>query len=536
MAVEPPELEELQDNGQKIGLTVYLLKPDKVATFENELKPGREVRLLAPPLAGEFIVFPTAIREPPWVGVVRSALLDSAGFELKAQSPAGLLVVKREEDTFVVSFGHAWGKLQEPWLEADFGLRVALNSIPPDKIIEIRSEQVLAKWHVAVERAPRASVLHEFGVEFDRDLVAALGGVPSRAAVFGSHVRGGTNMHLEASFTNLGDVLDKAATLFRSNAYKRRWPEVGNINPVTDPAVVEQLDARLDADFESGDAQRKLVLFTPVHRHNEELPLARSYVYGHMLKDPPFRPYLLAEFWMNFLAEKNRLPSTAEAKKDRLHLLDESREEIKNYRIYDCFGYELSFGGKPYILSSGVWYEIVSDFLKRINKYIATQIKTPEFQLPRWDQVEDEAAYNARCGALRGFLLFDTKNVQFGGGHSKLEFCDFLDTRTKTLYFAKIASRSSGMSHLVEQVRRSTELLFDTDQAYRNELSRVFEKQHPRADRAWLKSRPQNWDWKLCLVSLGRPARDLPFFAKCALWKLHRNLTARGHEVFYVSV
>ncbi len=105
--------------------------------------------------------------------------------------------------------------------------------------------------------------------------------------------------------------------------------------------------AGLDADFESGDAQKRIVLFTPIHRHNEELPLARSYVYGRMLKDPPFRPYLLAEFWMNVLAEKNRSPSTAEAKKDRIHLLDEGKEEIKNYRIYDCFGYELSFGGNP---------------------------------------------------------------------------------------------------------------------------------------------------------------------------------------------
>jgi uncharacterized protein (TIGR04141 family) len=300
--------------------------------------------------------------------------------------------------------------------------------------------------------------------------------------------------------------------------------------------MIERLDARLDAEFESGEAQRKLVLFTPIHRHNKDLPLAQSYVYGHLRKDPPFRPYLLTEFWMNFLAEKNRRPTTAEAKKDRIHLLDEGREEIKNYSIYECFGYELSYGGKSYFLSSGVWYEVVSDFVGRVNTYITTQIGAPDFRLPRWDQAEDEAGYNRRCGALQGFLHFDTRNVQFGGGYSRFEFCDFLDTRTKTLYFAKIASKSSGMSHLVEQVRRTAELLFDTDQAYRNELSGVFQRQHPRAERAWLRSRPQNSDWKLCLVSLGRPASDLPFFAKCALWKLHRNLTTRGHEVFYASV
>jgi hypothetical protein len=30
---------------------------------------------------------------------------------------------------------------------------------------------VFAKWHLASERAPRASSVDEFGVEFDRDLI-----------------------------------------------------------------------------------------------------------------------------------------------------------------------------------------------------------------------------------------------------------------------------------------------------------------------------------------------------------------------------
>src|SRR5579864_83111 len=139
MAAESEELETLEDE-QKIGLSVYLLKPDSVGTFEAEIKPGKEIRPLAPPLDGEFIIFPAQSKEPRWVGAVRSALQDPSGFALKGQSPAGLLTVRHGDDTFVISFGHAWNKLKEPWLEPDFGLRIALNSVPPDKIVEIRSE------------------------------------------------------------------------------------------------------------------------------------------------------------------------------------------------------------------------------------------------------------------------------------------------------------------------------------------------------------------------------------------------------------
>jgi len=89
---------------------------------------------------------------------------------------------------------------------------------------------------------------------------------------------------------------------------------------------------------------------------------------------------------------------------------------------------------------------------------------------------------------------------------------------------------------LVEQVRRTAELLFSTDGAYRAELAKVFKKYHPTADTNWLKSRPDNGDWKLCMVSLGRSAAKLPFFAKCGLWRVQKGLTERGHAVFFISV
>jgi len=298
-------LPEEETDGPKVGLTIYLVKPEMVATFEHVVKKGRDVLPLKAPLNGEFIVFPPGARTAAWVDLVRSVLQDSSQLaELKSQSPGGLLIVRREKDTFVVSFTHAWQKLEDQWLESDFGLRVALNAIPPDKIVEIRAEQVFGNWHIASERAPRASFVDQFGVEFDRDLVATLDGVPANSPLFGKHVRGGTNMRVERSFSKLGDVLDKAATQFRSNAYKKRWPEIGNIKPVGDAGIIEKLDAKLDAEFEFGEAQKKLVLFTPAHRHGEELPLADGYVYGRISKNPEIRPYLLVGSWNDLLREQ----------------------------------------------------------------------------------------------------------------------------------------------------------------------------------------------------------------------------------------
>lgn len=99
----------------------------------------------------------------------------------------------------------------------------------------------------------------------------------------------------------------------------------------------------------------------------------------------------------------------------------------------------------------------------------------------------------------------------------------------------KIATQSSGISHLVEQVRRTAELLFDTDGEYRSRLSDVFKKEHPSADRQWLKSRPENHAWKLCMVSLGKDVLKLPFFARCGVVRAFNDLRRRGHSVSFTS-
>lgn len=521
----------------KIGLTIHLLKPDKVASFDAVLKNGSpHVRPLAAPLDGEFISLPSQAGEPPWVDAVRSVLDDSSPLTLDSQSPAGLLVVRRSDNTFVLSFGHAWQQLEDQWLEPDFGLRVALNAIPRNKLLEVRAEQVFAKRHIASERAPRASFIQEFGVDFDRDLLAFLEGIPTdNHKDLGSHVRGSTSLRLQLPISRLGATLDRAIRLFQSTSYKQRWPEVGNVHPVRDENIIAALEAQLDAEFASKQAFKKLVLFTPAERRDEETQTAQFYVFGHMMGKPVYRPYLLLQGWIDFLNAKKLHPSVAEARDTRIHLLDEGRVEFNDYSVFECFTYELTFGRRPYVLSSGTWYEVIPDFVGRVNKYIS-KIALPTVQLPAWNQVENEPEYNKRCGDIPGFLHFDSADVLFGGNQSKFEFCDLFHPKSQTLYFVKVASKSSGMSHLVEQVRRTAELLFSTDGAYREALTRVFEKYHPKADVNWLKSRPDNGDWNLCLISVGRPAVTLPFFAKCGLGRVHKGLTERGHRVFFASV
>ena len=518
-----------------IGLTIFLLKTDQVNEFEKVFGPQHPQATVlngAHGLNGHFIPLPSSPTTPKWARAITDLLGPPGVASLHAQSPGGLLVVREEPRTFVVTFGYAWQKLEADWKEADFGRRVALNTIDPDSLVEIRSEQVFAKWHFASDRAPRATTVDEFGVEFDRDLVATIEGVPRHKSL-GKTVRGGTSLRLNLPLAGLAEVLKRSDGWFRSNQYRTRWPDIDNLTPVRERALTAQLEARLDEDLRSGVAQKKLVLFTPFYR--DDAITVDSYVVGRKTDTAPTRPYLTVGAWTDYLDRHGLSPSVLEARHTPIHLVEEASEAPKKCSIFECFGYEVSLNKRQYVLSSGIWYQVELDFLNRVKSTVEA-IEPPPVKLPAWDPVESEPAYNKRCAAGVGLLGFDAKNVWFGGGQSKFEFCDLLHPQSQTMYFVKMVSKSSGMSHLVEQVRRTSELVFSADVAFRAKLKAKFAALHKEADASWLDSRPRHSDWALCLISLGQRVTDLPFFAKCSLVKLHKDMVARGHRVYFGNV
>jgi uncharacterized protein (TIGR04141 family) len=518
----------------KLPLSIYLLKQDRVSTLEKELHVDTQPVLpLAAPLDGYVLPLPLKQAVPGWAVAINSVLQNPNGLSVLAASPAALMIVRRGPETFVLTFGHAWMKLENDWKEHDFGRRVALNSIRPDKLVEIEIEQVFAKWHVARERAPKASAVDEFGVEFDRDLVASIEGLPSHK-LLGKKLRGGTSLRVDVEFSTLGAVLDKSSQLFKSTEYRKHWPDIDNLSIVTDETLVNKLENTLDQELKDGVAEKKIVMLTPTNLR-EESQTTESYVFGRMTKAPAMVPYLFVESWLSYLEREKLEKTVSAARGTSIHLLNDENESFARYSVFQCFGYELSFAGKQYVLSSGNWWEVSHDFLTKVDQGVA-KLSPPEIELLPWNQVESEGEYNKRCGQVAGFTFYDAKNLRYGGGQSQLEFCDLLHLKNKTLYFAKIPTKSSGMSHLVEQVRRTTELFFSPDDEYRKELRRLTKVLHKGLSVGWLETRPRQGDWNICLVCLGKSATKLPFFARCSLFTLDRALRTAGHKVSFLKV
>jgi len=516
---------------EKTSLSLYRLRTGAAAQVEAEL--FSDGLPLIDGLDGKFVVLPSHQDIPRWFRVVRSYVSGADALSVLSQSAAALILVRHSSAVYVISFGYAWQKLELKWLELDFGRRVVLNSVPRSKILEVSSQQIFAKKHLARERAPRASDVAEFGLEHDRDLVAALEGEPSEQ-VFGGTIRGSISLRLSIYFPALPEMLDRAAFHFKSDSYKKHWPEIDNIVPISDDALIAQLDDLIDADIRSGKAREDAVLFTPAFLRGD-VASADSCAIGSHAAGLARSPYLLYSSWESLLKKKKKEPSLAEAKATPVHLFDVTGERIERRSVYECLTYELAHERKQYVLSSGIWHDADADFVKKVDTFLRT-IKPSPVKLPAWNQTDSEGVYNLGCCNSGEMLHFDARNVPFGGGQSKFEFCDFMHPTEKILFFVKVASKSSGVSHLVEQVRRTDELLFGQDNRFRAKLKMVFEKHHPRAKRNWLDQKPSRSEWKLCLVSMGRDKLDLPFFAKCGVRRLVRHLQELGHSIFFSAV
>lgn len=515
-------------SAEKTGVSVYRLKNGGRAALETRFQDRTP---LQGDLEGWFHLLPPNDRKPPWLLAIAPYISNPGLTKIQSVVHGGLALVLRRGAEFVLSFGFAWIFLEDAWLEPEFGRRVVLNAVPPQKILELNSEQVFARRHVARERSPKPTVFSAFGVELDRDLVSAVEGIPTDK-IFGGVMRGATSLRLKIPFSTLPVTLDKAEVLFHSDRYKNHYPDIDSVGVVGNQTLIAQLDEMLDADIKSGKADRHVTMCAPSFRRGE-MDSASSFVLGRMSKNPATSAYLEYSAWKFYLRKSGESPSLNEARATRVHMLDQDGGEFDARSVYECLGYEVSLNGTSFVLSSGLWYQADGSFTANIKNQISSLEET-DIVLPPASPGESEGSYNSRCCRGSNLILMDRRIVHYGGNQSKFEFCDFMHVKKRTLFCAKIPTSSSDCSHLTEQSRRTLELFFSRDPGFRRKAKKIVQRYHPGVDTTWLDARPRPGDWKMCLVLIGKAVQDLPLFARCSIARLGKYCDEHGHP-FYVQ-
>ena len=439
-------------------LSIYLLKSD--FNERNALKDDHElddaVTATHLPAKASLFVLDGAPKQPWWRGYF------GISKNLSQVSKGALVFLPVGKRCFALSFGHVYHNLKEESYEYDFGLRVTLNSVDPQKL---KSTDVLEPSE-ARRKTTQPSVASDLTYfDFDRDsnvLKRLTGAVKKDYEDLFKQATGASNLRISSnvSAADLPAICEKLLALYESNEYETTFSGIRNIEPVKDPQIIEQLNGKLLEALKKGkDSDENLALTVPdIINYNDKifsciLGCGDKYLYGDVY---------LGNYYTQLENNSIALNSiTIEAlRHHKLAMTDDNGEIRDVYNIFKClvFDTQLNADAECFHLCDGNWYKIERDYIKNLHSTLDGYYEDQD--LPEYNHAK-EGAYNAAVAeADKKIICLDTSNTS-PVGQTQVEPCDLYTIKKgkAVLYHVKVSTLSATLSHLFNQGVNSVELI-----------------------------------------------------------------------------
>lgn len=446
------------------SFSIYLLKDgfDASNALREDHALEQGVRATQLPEGATLFVLDSLPREPWWksyFGVAKP---------LSQVSKGALIFLPVGDRCFALSFGQVSHNLKDASYEYDFGLRVTLNSLDPTKL---KSTDVLEPGAARRQRTqvPVNSDLTYF--DFDRDsaiLKSLTGKVKDEHEDLFKHATGASNLRISSGVMpdGLVELCEKLLELYESDTFKTTFPDIQNIVPVRDPAVVNQLNANLLAAFR--DKSDDLYLTIPaIVNYRDNAFASFSGVGASLVYDDVF----IGRYYDYLEAHEKTLATIAidHLKQHSLRLTDEDGNPRERYAIFNCliFDTTLSGGAETYHLCEGNWYRIENDYIAKLKTLLDPLCS--DLSLPTYDH-DGEGEYNLAVAAGDNAIICLDKGNISSPGQTQIEPCDLCTVANGYTVFIhiKISTMSAQLSHLFNQGTNAIELLkLDVDAAVR---------------------------------------------------------------------
>lgn len=457
-----------------ISLTIRLLK-DGLKTKEI-LKD--EASLESTSLKSEFdfsgSVYwkPSSHKTPGWVKFLSNATA-SPLTKLFSANASALLLLKRSNRNFAISFGNSWQWLEEEAIERRFGLLVALNCIDDDQIKVVDAQQIDSLALSRRSQVSHSSEMSAFGLDVRRDLMKAIVGKPKSEDV-GKNVMGADALRIRCAidFKDIGKKCVQLLGISRKKDYQEKYPWVDNIEIVKSPEKRAELDKILVKRINEGDTAG-IYLAPPRVR---DISIDEEYRFH--FDEENAQPRYDLEFEDLVAGISEDIPISIEyLKKRKIEVYASgSSAPVDQFSIYSGIVFETTHNNNLYCIIDGDWYKVRKAHVDAVNKQISLLLKS-NLRLPTAKRNEKEGDYNKRASEELGALCLDRVLINYGGGRSKIELCDIL-TKAPCLIHVKKSSGSGVLSHLFNQGVVSGQFLLEeefrslcrdrTDGDYRN--------------------------------------------------------------------
>ena len=172
-------------------------------------------------------------------------------------SNKAIMLVKVKNRIMAVVFGYGRSFLKEEYIERNFGFKVALNTINPNKMRSVNAATIEDMVVTTQRQASYSTSQDEFGLNVTNDIMKGITGEPFDEK-YGNHISGKDSLVVAVSMEleELKDKLELYHSAYTDDRYKRigfEW--VDNVAEVRDSVLSENLDFKLSEAIEKHNTE-----------------------------------------------------------------------------------------------------------------------------------------------------------------------------------------------------------------------------------------------------------------------------------------
>lgn len=446
---------------------------------------------------------------------------------------SALLFIKHDERHFVLSFGHAYSKLADNAYEYDFGLRVTLNSIEPDKLNSIDTVEP-NNGRRRRTQIPNASDITLFDFDRDSSILRNISGhVKEEYKETFKSPTGASNLRINSKVAaeEIQNLLSNLFEIYNAETYKETFPNLLNITPVKDPEKIQALDNKLLKALRQ--KSEHLYLTIPEIIDYQQF----SHFHFKPRKKSAHFDDIYLEHYYEYLKQIGIDESDIQLDDVKKHKIDLVQQDTaittKSYHLYKClvFDTKLEDDDSAFHLNEGNWYKVNDDYLTELENFLDPLCRTTN--LPDYTHSNEAEYNNAVPSQNPDIICLDTKNIA-PSGQTQIEPCDLFTVKDNEGLFihVKRSTKSASISHLLNQGQNSAQAIRMLDDSL-TKLHKLLESSSKgkfpskRVDR-----------FKVCFAivthkDMAKKSKNLPLFSRISAVRTMKYLESINIEAWY---
>jgi uncharacterized protein (TIGR04141 family) len=513
-------------------LAIYLLK-ESLASPEQAVDAAGATRheLVLGGVAAILFCKQAPPRRPNWSGFFDGTAAQGPTSDLRTASAAAVVLMPSGGRWFALVFGTGHFMLEDGSYVDDFGLRVTVNAIPPDRVRSVDHDSLSGLIVQHRSQGNRAATCGDLGVDVDKELVKALTGNP-KDHTLGGRMSGvvALTVTVPSSLDELPALLDRYHERYESKDYLAHFDWIDHLQQVRDPAEVSRLDALVVDKLRNNDLDGLALAAPEVLEHDD----VEEFAYRSGTTAERYDDTNVSEF-MATVADYADIDIPYLTKRRFVVAHRASGAAPKRWSVYKCLCAEIEDGLDTLILHNGKWYRVKRDFVASINAQVKQY--TVSSSLPAYEHGghESEGAYNVAVATAQGatFDLMDKRLIRVGG--TPVEFCDLFGLGRQMVH-VKRGTDSSDLSHLFAQGEVPARLLLSS-RAFRAEvISRLSAAHKSLIDVDSVNAHDFTVVYAITSRSVKPIDAALPFFSRMTFARVAGQLRLYGFKVQLMKI